>query len=129
MTNARSPVEVVHAFMTAMEAMDFDAGLRFVADDLEYTNGPLGSVTGPAGVRAMLEPFFAPILENRFIVEREAANGTIVFMERLDRHRLASGWIELPVTGVFEVRDGLITVWHDYFDAATIQNQMAASAG
>jgi limonene-1,2-epoxide hydrolase len=66
------------------------------------------------------------MLENRFIVHRAVADGPVVVMERLDRHRLASGWIELPVTGVFEVHGGRITVWHDYFDAATIQNQMAA---
>jgi limonene-1,2-epoxide hydrolase len=126
MADAGSPLDVVRAFMTPMERMDYDAALQHVTDDLEYTNGPLGTVTGPAGVRAMLEPFFAPMLENRFIVHRAVADGPVVVMERLDRHRLASGWIELPVTGVFEVHGGRITVWHDYFDAATIQNQMAA---
>jgi len=113
--------------MTAMERMDYDTALQHVADDLEYTNGPLGTVSGPAGVRSMLEPFFAPMLENRFIVHRAIADGPVVVMERLDRHRLSSGWIELPVTGVFEVHAGRISVWHDYFDAATIQNQMAAA--
>lgn len=122
-----SPVEIVRAFMTAMEKLDYDTALRLVADDLEYTNGPLGTVTGPAGVRAMLEPFFAPTLENRFIIEREAVSGPVVFVERLDRHLFESGWAELPVTGVFEVHGGRITVWHEYFDAATLQNQLAAA--
>jgi limonene-1,2-epoxide hydrolase len=44
-------------------------------------------------------------------------------MERLDRHRLNDKWVELPVTGVFEVKHGLITYWRDYFDAATILAQ------
>ena len=126
--HAMSPVEVVRAFMAAMEKMDYDSALHWVQGDCEYKNGPLGTVHGPAGVRAMLEPFFTPILENRFIVEREVASGPMVVIERLDRHRLPTGWIELPVTGVFEVLDGRITVWHDYFDAATIQQQMAAAA-
>jgi hypothetical protein len=42
-------------------------------------------------------------------------------MERLDRHQLPKGWVELPVTGVFTVDDGLITSWHDSFDDATIE--------
>jgi len=124
---AGSPIETVRAFMAAMEKLDYDTALQLVADDLEYTNGPLGTVAGPAGVRTMLEPFFAPTLENRFIVEREAVSGPLVFMERLDRHLFESGWVELPVTGVFEVHDGRITVWHEYFDAATLQKQMAAA--
>ena len=42
-----------------------------------------------------------------------------MFLERLDRHRLDHGWRELPVNSVFEVHDGLITVWRDYFDLLT----------
>jgi len=83
-------------------------------------------VYGPAGVRAVLEPFFAPTLENEFVILREAAAGPVVFMERLDRHRLPSGWVELPVTGVQEVHDGRITLWHDYFDSATLATLLKA---
>ena len=81
---------------------------------------------GPAGVRAMLEPFFDPILENIFVIKREVVNGAMVVLERLDRHRLSGGWVELPVTGVFEVHDGRIKVWNEYFDLATLTNAMAA---
>jgi len=119
-------VEVIRAFNAAMAAMDFAAALPLVADDCEYVNGPLGTFRGPDGIKAALEPFFGPILENEFVIKREAAAGDVVFVERLDRHRLASGWIELPVTGVYEVRSGRIAVWHDYFDLATLQRQMRA---
>lgn len=119
-TEPQTPLEVVKAFLAAMEVKDYDAGLKFIADDCEYDNVPISKQYGPAGVRAVLEPFFAPTLENKFIILREVAAGPIVFVERLDQHRLATGLVELPVTGVFEVHDGLITVWHDYFDAATI---------
>ncbi len=123
----RSPVETVRQFLKAMEALDYGAGLKLVADDCAYTNPPpLGTVHGPAGVRAVLEPFFAPTLENDFQILREASAGPVVFLERLDRHRLADKWVELPVTGVFEVRDGKITVWRDYFDAETILSQWPA---
>jgi limonene-1,2-epoxide hydrolase len=50
-----------------------------------------------------------------------------VFLERLDRHHLKDRWVELPVTGVFEVRDGRITYWRDYFDAQTILGQWPAA--
>ena len=67
----------------------------------------------------VLEPFFAPIHENDFVILRSAASGPVVFFERLDRHRLDHGWRELPVNSVFEVHDGKITVWRDYFDLLT----------
>jgi limonene-1,2-epoxide hydrolase len=119
MANA-SPLEIVKTFLTTMLNKDYDAGLRYVADGVEYTNIPLSTVRGPAGIRAVLEPFFAPTLENHFVLKREAVNGDTVFIERVDRHRLETGWVELPVTGIWEVKGGRIAVWRDYFDAATI---------
>lgn len=124
-----SPTETIKAFMAAMAAKDFDTALQYVADDCEYDNVPLGKVQGPAGMRGLLEPFFAPTLENELLIKREAADGPLVFMERLDRHLLPTGWVELPVTGVFEVHDGLITLYRDYFDAATIMSKWPAPAG
>jgi limonene-1,2-epoxide hydrolase len=118
-----TPLETVTAFMKLMEPLDYDNAVKLIAETCEYTNMPMGSVTGPAGVRAVLEPFFAPTLENEFRVLRSAVNGNTVFLERLDRHRLASGWVELPVNGVYEVENGKITVWRDYFDLATIMGK------
>lgn len=120
-----TPLEIVNAFLKAMERKDYAAGLAHVAPDCEYTNLPMGSVRGPEGVRAMLEPFFEPVEVNDFQILRTAANGPVVFVERLDRHRMAHGWFELPVTGVFEVHDGKITVWREYFDLSTLQKGMA----
>ena len=118
------PIDVVTAFLSAMEAMDYDAGCRLVAPDCEYTNLPMGTARGPDGVRATLEPFFAPTLSNQFVVLRRVVDGDTVVIERLDRHQLGPDrWAELPVTGVFEVKDGLITVWREYFDLATLFRQ------
>jgi limonene-1,2-epoxide hydrolase len=116
----RTSIDVVKAFNTAMAIKDYDTALKYVSADCEYTNIPMSSVRGPEGIRSVLEPFFAPTLENELNIIREAAVGPLVFLERLDRHRLATGWVELPVTGVYEVHDGLITVYRDYFDLATI---------
>jgi limonene-1,2-epoxide hydrolase len=119
-----SPIDVARQFMKLMEPLNYDAALKLVSATVTYTNPPpIGTVQGPAGIRAVLEPFFAPTLENEFRVLRAASAGPVVILERLDRHRLADKWVELPVMGVFEVHDGLITYWRDYFDAATIMSQ------
>ena len=122
----RNPIDIVTAFTNAIAVKDYDTALRFIAPACEYDNVPLGKVSGPDGVRAVLEPFFAPTIENQFIIKRAATNGAVVFLERLDRHLLPGGWVELPVTSVFEVHDGLITLYRDYFDAATIMSQWPA---
>jgi limonene-1,2-epoxide hydrolase len=120
----KTPLEVVRAFNAAMEKMDFETALNLVSPQCEYTNGSLGTVYGPEGIRQALQPFFSMMLENELIILRESSQDGVVFMERLDRHRMESGWIELPVTGVYEVQDGRITVYHDYFDLGTLMRQM-----
>ena len=120
-----NPTQTVHAFLTAMEKMDYDTALRYVADDIAYINGNTPPVSGPEGVRGTLEPFFTPLKENQFRVLREATNGKVVIMERLDRHLADHGWFELPVTGVMEVENGKITYWREYFDMAVIQSDLA----
>lgn len=129
MTNLdNSALQIVRAFMRDMERLDYASAAQKLASDLEYINPPpIGAVRGPEGMRAVLEPFFAPTLENEFTILREAVAGSTVFLERLDRHRLADRWVELPVTGVFEVSGGQITYWRDYFDAATILGQWPAA--
>lgn len=125
----RSPLDTVRLFMAAMEKLDYPTALTFVADDVEYTNMPLGpssTMRGHAGILAVLEPFFAPTITNEWLITSMAENGSTVFMERLDRHQLKGGWAELPVTGVFDVHDGKITSWREYFDFAYIEKQMTA---
>ncbi len=123
------PTDIVETFMAAMEKMDFDSALQLVADDLVYINSPNTVSHGPAGVRETLEPFFAPIEENEFRILRIVSEAGRVVTERLDRHRVAQGWFELPVTGVFEVHDGKISYWREYFDMQTIQQAMQQLMG
>jgi len=110
-----------------MEKMDFATALQVVDEEVTYINSPATTVTGHAGIRQVLEPFFAPIEENEFVVLREVVDDAtqIVVLERLDRHRLPQGWFELPVTGIFEVRDGKISYWREYFDVATLRDGLS----
>jgi limonene-1,2-epoxide hydrolase len=125
----QTPIDVVMAFTAAVGRKDYDSAVKLVSDTCEYDNVPMMKVHGPKGVRAVLEPFFAPTIENEFIFLRVAADGPLLFTERLDRHLLADGWVELPVTGVWEVHDGKITLWRDYFDAQTILKAWPAPLG
>ncbi|HEV8574090.1 MAG TPA: limonene-1,2-epoxide hydrolase family protein, partial [Dehalococcoidia bacterium] len=46
-----------------------------------------------------------------------------VLTERLDKFALGGKKIELPVMGVFELTDGKIAAWRDYFDMAAWTRQ------
>lgn len=122
-----TPLETVNAFIAALEANDLDTACAMVTDDCEYDNVPMIKVFGPDGIRGILGPMFANCSEIEWVVHREAASGSVVFNERLDRFKMPFGWVELPVNGVWEVRDGKISLWRDYFDAASYLKQMPSS--
>ena len=52
----------------------------------------------------------------------EAANGNVVFNERIDRLIDAKGRqvAAIRILGVFEIQDGKIAAWRDYFDASSM---------
>jgi limonene-1,2-epoxide hydrolase len=65
--------------------------------------------------------------EVQFVVHRQTVTGDTVMNERTDRFRVGEKWMDLPVMGVFVVGDdGLISLWRDYFDVQTLNEQLAA---
>ena len=53
--------------------------------------------------------------------------GNVVLTERVDVFVLPTTTIELPVMGTFEVRDGKIAAWRDYFDLNQYMQQLPQS--
>ena len=67
----------------------------------------------------------APGIESiQFRVINIAANGPVVMTERVDVFKLPDKSFELPVMGIFEVSDGKISAWRDYFDMNQFTNRM-----
>ena len=48
-----------------------------------------------------------------------AAAGNVVIAERVDHIHVGDKQVDLPCCGVFELENGKIKVWRDYFDLAT----------
>jgi limonene-1,2-epoxide hydrolase len=119
-----TPAETVDAFIAAVERRDLDAALELVSDDCEYDNVPMAKVHGRDAMRQVLAPMVASATEIEWVVHRSAAEGHLVFNERLDRFEMPFGWLEVAVAGVWEVHDGLITLWRDYFDEASYRRQL-----
>lgn len=119
-----TPAAIVTRFIRAIEANDLDTAVALVSDDCEYDNVPIGKVVGPRAIRDVLAPMLSACSSIEWVVHRQAAEGPYVFNERLDRFEMPFGWLEVAVTGVWEVHDGSITLWRDYFDEASYRKQL-----
>ena len=123
-----TPLETVRAFLDAASRRDYDAVLPMLTDDVEYQNMPLPPVHGHDAVRDTLEALMAMCTGAEWVVHRELADGDTVMNERTDRFELHGHWVDLPVAGVFVLRDGRIALWRDYFDLPTITAAMTPPA-
>ena len=119
-----TPEETVNAFCAAAAKRDYDTAFAYLAEDVEYQNMPLPAVHGIPAVRDTLEALLAVCTDSEWVVNRQLAAGTTVMNERIDRFEMNGRWVDLPVAGVFEVQEGKIVLWRDYFDLPTIVNAM-----
>src|ERR1700712_209059 len=114
--------DVVNEFMARVVRMDLDGACELVSDDVEYDNVPMGKVYGPDGIKSVLGQMVGMLDEVDWVIHRQVAAGSLVMNERTDRFGMNGKWMELPVAGVFEVRDDRIVLWRDYFDMTTFTN-------
>ena len=58
-----------------------------------------------------------------------AANGNVVFAERVDEFEIGGRIGRLPVVCVLEYREDKIVAWRDYYDLGTLLDQMGLDQG
>ena len=80
---------------------------------------------GKAAIRAAIAAFTDTAESVQFKVLASAAVGNRVMNERADTLVTRAGKkAEVPAAGFFEIKEGKISAWRDYFDLQTFSKQM-----
>ncbi len=117
--DANANVTIVRAFIAAWSRLDVNELVAFFTPDGVYHNMPLAPIAGHDRLRPFIGAFLKDWTATKWEVLNIAAVGDIVFAERIDRTKVGDKAVDLPCCGVFEMKDGKIAVWRDYFDMAT----------
>ena len=126
MSDAR---DQVLRLIDACNRIDMDAIIDCFTDDAVYHNIPMAKVQGKAAIRETLATIMGDSEAVQWDMLNIADEGGVVLTERVDKFRINGTWAEIPVMGVFEVSDGKIAAWRDYFDMGQVQAQFGAAAG
>lgn len=113
--------QVVLDFFEAWERLDPEELAGYFTEDGIYHNVPAQPVQGRENVERLIRGFIADWTGTEWEVRTLVSDGDVVVAERIDHVTAGDRSVDLPVVGVFEMEDGRIAAWRDYFDLATYQ--------
>lgn len=114
----------VAAFIQAWPTGDATGLGRYFSEDAVFHNGALPPVQGREAIVASFAEQMTLGGEVSVDIRHLLADGPIVMNERVDYVKLGERTLSLRIMGVFEVHDGTITAWRDYFDANEFSSQL-----
>ena len=105
----------VEAFLHALQDADYETAGASLDDDLVYENVGLPTIHGrDRAIKLFRQMDGRAAFEVK--IHRIAADGGAVLTERTDALIFGPLRLQFWVCGVFEVHNGRITLWRDYFD-------------
>ena len=119
-----SNTKLIEDFCTAWSRLDPVELAAYFSEDGIYHNMPAEPVQGREAIEQFIRGFAASWTQTDWEIRTLAEVGEVVIAERVDRTRMGEKSIDLPCTGVFEIHDGKIACWRDYFDLATYTRAM-----
>ena len=114
----------VEVMLSSLAAQDIDGVGAVLDDNLVYQNVGFPTIRGRARAMKLFRG-----MEGRLGFEvkihRIAVNGSSVLTERTDALVFGPLRLQFWVCGVFEVHNGRITLWRDYFDMWNMTKALA----
>jgi limonene-1,2-epoxide hydrolase len=121
-----SPTLVVQRFLDLLCLGKVDEAVELLAVDVRYENVGLPTVHGRERVRRLFRAAMRqPGAGFEAYVHTISADGSSVMTERTDVLKLRRMHVQLWVCGRFDVHDGQIVLWRDYFDYVAFALAMA----
>jgi len=110
---------LVREFLLLWEQRDVEGLVAACTDDAVWHHRPLPPAVGCGGIRAFAEQF-ADVPGGPYEILLQVADDRAVMNERLDHVTFGGRLAELRACGVFEIEDGRIKSWRDYFDTGSL---------
>jgi limonene-1,2-epoxide hydrolase len=115
LADAAANDQLVREFVAAWEQRDSDFIIGCFTEDAAYHSMPLTPIVGKEAIADWVRGF-EDVPPGRLEVHHQVASGDVVMNERTDRIVLNGRPVTLPIVGVFEIHEGRIRAWREYFD-------------
>ena len=110
---------IVRDFIAAWSRLSPPELAGYFSEQGVYYNMPSAAVVGRDNIEQFITGFIRSWESTDWEVISLLADGDIVMVERLDKTVVAGSPVNLPCFGYFQLTNGEITLWRDYFDLTT----------
>lgn len=124
-TTTATNIRTVETFLYALRDENWDTAAALLDDNVVYQNVGFPTIRGRDRAMKIFAPMKRPGVGFDVKIHRAAADGASVLTERTDGMVIGRVHLYFWVCGVFEVHDGQITLWRDYFDMLDIVKGVA----
>lgn len=107
--------QLVREFIAAWEQRDSDFIIGCLTEDAVYHSMPLTPIVGKEAIAEWVRGF-EDVPPGSLEVHHQVASSDVVMNERADHIVLNGRPVTLPIVGVFEIHEGRIRAWREYFD-------------
>ena len=122
--NISENIALIRRFIEACARADVNEFAGYFTEDAIWWNAPWQPIVGRDAIRETLRRGAERMTALPWKVRHIAADGDVVLTERLDRFLVDETCIEVPCMGIFELRDGKIAKWRDYWDLGQFERQL-----
>jgi len=117
--------KIVRDFIAAWSNLDPGELVDYFTEDGVYHNMPMDPVAGREALATFISAFLNGWEQTDWEILNLLADGDTVMVERMDRTVANGKPVDLPCFGLFQLRDGKIALWKDYFDMTTYINALS----
>lgn len=114
--NIEAPDTIVIRFLEALEQQNYETISELLAPNIAYTNVSLPTFRGKKLVFSLIKTVLRKGTALQVKKLNVSFNGNVVLTERIDVVIIGPLHVGFWICGKFEVENGKITVWRDYFD-------------
>ena len=117
-------VALIRRFLEACVRADPDEFAGYFTEDAIWWNAPWEPVEGREAIRETLRRGADRMIALPWEIRHIVADGDIVMVERVDNFQVRERRVSVPCMGIFELRQGKIAAWRDYWDLQQFERQL-----
>ncbi len=116
-------VALIRRFIEACVRADADEFASYFTEDAIWWNSPWEPVEGREAIRETLRRGAQRMVALPWEIRHIVSDGDVVLTERVDNFMVGDTRISVPCMGIFELRNGKIAAWRDYWDLRQFERQ------